>query len=192
MGKNSRNNSRKNSTKILASVALVAGAAVVAGLGTFGAWTSSTAAEQQVDAGKIELTDDKNGTLSAPVADVLPGDTIDRTITLTRAEDSEKFASVALNRAAPVSSELVTDTNGLKVTIDLVNDGQGAVNLVNNQPLVGNTDNLTQVTQLLNNGQDAKLRIRFSLPENAPNTLQGKSATAKFTFTALQRAGQAR
>jgi spore coat-associated protein N len=46
---------KTTSGKLLASAALVATAAGVAGLGTYGAFTSSTAAEQQVTAGKVEV-----------------------------------------------------------------------------------------------------------------------------------------
>ena len=47
---------KKTSTKILASVGLVATAAAVAGMGTYGAFTSSTAASASVASGTVNIT----------------------------------------------------------------------------------------------------------------------------------------
>ena len=49
MRKTTRPARRATATKVIASVALLAGAASVAGMGTFGAFTDTTTADQAVD-----------------------------------------------------------------------------------------------------------------------------------------------
>ena len=69
---------KTTSGKILASVALVGTAAAVAGMGTYGAFTSSTSASQAVTAGTVTIALGAPGpanTLNVPVAGLLPGRT---------------------------------------------------------------------------------------------------------------------
>lgn len=58
-----KNTARKHPTKVHASVVLVAGAASVAGLGTFGAFISTTAASEAVSAGHVEINLTKHAAL---------------------------------------------------------------------------------------------------------------------------------
>ena len=80
---------RKNVTKVLASVVLVGGAASVAGLGTFGAFTSTTSATESVSAGRvvIDMTNQAARGLDIAASNLVPGDTIQRAVQLTRGVD---------------------------------------------------------------------------------------------------------
>ena len=109
---------RATATKVVASVALLAGAASVAGLGTFGAFSSTTSASQEVAAGTVELGK-LAGTISEPVSGMVPGDRAERAVTLTRADKSETFGSVFLATTASGENLLSTDkTNGLQFSVE--------------------------------------------------------------------------
>ena len=87
--------------KVFASVVLVGGAASVAGLGTFGSFTSTTDASAAVASGKVEMT--LNGATSAGLVQatgLVPGDSVQRAITLARSADSETFGSVTMTTTA--------------------------------------------------------------------------------------------
>lgn len=58
---------RKNATKVFASVVLVAGAASVAGLGTYGSFTSTTSASETVTNGKVVIGLNQHSTLGTTV-----------------------------------------------------------------------------------------------------------------------------
>ena len=120
MGKHTTS-SRRNTAKILASVALVAGAASVAGLGTFGAFTSTTSASQEVATGKLTIGLTQSATAGTTIAasNLVPGDTVQRAVTLTRSSDTEAFGSVKLTTSPTVSNLLSSDAaNGLQLKLD--------------------------------------------------------------------------
>src|SRR4051812_5825271 len=106
--------------KVLASAALVGGAASVAGLGTFGAFTSTTSAAQAVSTGKLILGQATSvRDMTIPAANMVPGDTIQRTVTLTRSDDTEAFGTVKLTTSTPTGTLLTSDTtNGLQVKVE--------------------------------------------------------------------------
>ena len=99
--------------KVFASVVLVGGAASVAGLGTFGSFTSTTSASESVTAGKVVMT--LNG---AKARRPVPGEPDCSRATRPSARsrwpaaaDTEKFGSVSLTTAATdTSTKLVSDT----------------------------------------------------------------------------------
>lgn len=195
---------RSTSAKVLASVVLVAGAAGVAGLGTFGSFTSSTAADQQVSTGKVTLSSASQATRGFDVAatNMVPGDTVQRAVQLTRANDSETFGSVKLTTAGSTSNLLTTDaTNGLKLKVDqcsvawtkaassneLTCSGT-TTNLVAQRVVIGQNLDLGAATTALNsNAKVANVRAELFLPVDANNTFQGLSNTISFTFDATQR-----
>ena len=112
---------RKNVTKVLASVVLVGGAASVAGLGTFGSFTDTTTASQAVSTGivDIDLTQHATRGLDVAATNLVPGDTIQRAVRLTRSSTTEKFGTVTLSTSGATANLLTTDTaNGLKVKVD--------------------------------------------------------------------------
>ncbi len=202
--------SRKSVTRVAASVALVAGATAVAGLGTFGSFTSSTQATEAVSSGetKIELGNQAQG-LDVAAVNLVPGDTVQRAVQLTRAGVTEGFGSVKLTTtsAAAAPSILTTDaTNGLQLSIDqcsvpwvksattraMTCDG-ATTSILAASPAVGANRDLAKVTETLNGeAKVSNLRLTLALPQAADNTFQLKSDTVKFVFDATQRAGEAR
>jgi spore coat-associated protein N len=201
-----------STTKILASVVLVAGAASVAGMGTFGAFTSTTTASETVATGKVVLTSAQHSVLGTTVsaANLVPGDTVQRALTLTRSSDTEAFGSVKLTTtaAAGTASLLTSDTSmGLQMAIDQCTGGtwtKGTGNVltcaggtetvvVASRPVIGSAVDLADATTALNAaGAQSELRITLSLPAAADDTFQGKTSTIDFTFDATQRAAQSK
>jgi len=196
---------RKRSTKVLASVVLVASAASVAGLGTFGAFTSTTSASEAVANGYVEiaLTQHANLGTTVPATQMVPGDTVQRAVTLTRSARTEKFGSVKLTTtAATADSLLVTDlTNGLKLTVDqcstpwvksastneLTCSGT-STNVIASKAIIGSAVDMAAATATLNSAALASnLRIQLVLPTTADNSFQGLANTINFVFDATQR-----
>ncbi len=198
--------SRSNLTKVVASLALVAGAASVAGLGTFGAFTSTTSASESVASGKVTIgTGAPARSTDIPATGLVPGDTVQRAVTLTRANDSEQFGSVRLTTAATgTATKLTTDaTNGLQLNLDqctiawtkapttdeLLCAGTTTA-VITKRAVVGSALDMPAATTALNGSSTSHLRVTLALPTDADNTFQGLSTAIGFTFDATQRAGQ--
>lgn len=188
--------------KIIASVALVGTAAGVAGLGTFGAFTSSTTASQKVDSGTvtIALGTGAANTLNVPVTGVLPGDKIEKLVTLTNSGNSD-LNNVTLATTATAPTLLTTDpTNGLQLKIEncsaawVLTAGTytctpGATEVLANSPIItpaATPKTLTNLTSLTN-GKTDNLKVTTTLPASANNDFQTLSATVGFDFTGTQR-----
>ncbi len=203
--------SRKSLTRVVASVALVAGATAVAGLGTYGSFTSSTEATEAVASGetKIELAGQGAQGLDVAAVGLVPGDTVERAVQLTRAGTTEGFGSVALTTtsAATAPSILTSDkVNGLQLSIDQcsvawakaadskrMTCGGEVTSIVSAVPVLGANRDLAAVTRTLNGtAKVSNLRITLALPQAADNTFQLKADTVKFVFDATQRAAEAR
>ena len=93
--------------KIFASVVLVGGAASVAALGTYGSFTSTTSASETVSTGKVVLNSAAGVRgLSVDATGLVPGDTVQRTVTLSRSNDTESFGSVKLTTTATTNNVL--------------------------------------------------------------------------------------
>jgi hypothetical protein len=93
----------------------------MAGLGTFGAYTSTTSASATVTTGIVHIDLAASGAgnrMSVAATGVLPGDTVARAVDLS-STSTDALASVKLTTTAPVtSSTLNTDgTNGLQLLI---------------------------------------------------------------------------
>ncbi len=192
--------------RLAASVALVAGAAAVAGLGTYGAFTSSTSASESVNAGRIVLglADQVQG-LNVPATGMVPGDSAQRAVQLTRASGSETFGSVTLSTSG--GGVLASDPNGLKMLVEqcsvpwtkvgstMALSCSGTTTTVLSQravPMTGQALPAGVLSAVNGTGASANLRITLSLPLEAGNNLQGASGTIAFTFDATQRAGENR
>lgn len=200
-------NARRNSAKLLASLALVAGAAGVAGLGTYGSFTSTTSASTDVGSGivKLDLANQAARGLNVAVSSMVPGDYAQRAVTLTRATDSEAFASVGLTTAAGQDNLLGTGGAGLVLSIDACSAAWVKDTVTDDLTCPGTTTGvlaagpitrtatLNNVTAPLNGaGRVASLRIQLSLPVAADNRYQNLTNTVGFSFVATQRAGMAR
>lgn len=186
------------SGKILASVALVGTAAAVAGLGTYGGFTGSTKADQEVASGKVVIELGSTGnTLTTAVADLLPGDSVEKFATLTNSGSA--LNGVALTASTANATVLTTDAvNGLQVTIEScstpwteVSNGPdtcaaGAKSVLATSPVIGANRALSNLASVASGSSDI-LKITTRLPATADNTFQTKSSTISFTFDATQR-----
>ena len=101
--------------KILGSFAVLGAAASVAGLGTFASFTSSTSASQAITSGTVSITLGAAGAqtnrLNIPVSNVVPGDTIQRSVDLINngTITSDTLSSIQLTTSATITSLLDTD-----------------------------------------------------------------------------------
>src|SRR5436190_9786883 len=107
--------------KLLGSIAVLGAAASIAGLGTFATFTSSTSASNSISSGTVSIALGATGSvtnrLTVNATNIVPGDTIQRSVDLT-SSSSDPLGSASLTTSALPSSLLDTDaTNGLQMTI---------------------------------------------------------------------------
>lgn len=199
---------RATAVKIFASVVLVGGAAAVAALGTYGSFTSTTSASETVSTGKVVMNSAAGVRgLSIDATNLVPGDTVERTVTLSRSNDTESFGSVKLTTTATSSNVLTSDaTNGLQLKVDTcpaawtkpagsnaLNCSGAVANVVSQRAVLGQNIDLAAVHTALNAaGATSNLRVTLTLPASADNTFQGLSNTINFVFDGTQRAAEAR
>ncbi|MFP3462389.1 hypothetical protein R5O87_16230 [Arthrobacter globiformis] len=199
-----------NSTtgKVIASLALVGTAAAVAGLGTYGAFTSTTNASTDVSSGTVAIALGSSGAanrLSVAATGLVPGDTVQRAVTLTNAAGNQALAGIKLTTTAPTSSKLDTDpVSGLQLTIDSCSvpwteagtapaythtcSGGTASTVLASRAVIGTDLPLSNLTTVAANKTD-NLRVTLTLPTGADNTFQAKSSTIDLAFTGTQRSG---
>ena len=204
-----RPGSRATAVKLFASVVLVGGAASVAALGTYGSFTSTTSASENVSTGKVVLNSAAGVRgLSVDATNLVPGDTVQRTVTLSRSTaDTDSFGSVKLTTTATTNNVLTSDaTNGLQLKVDQCsvawtkpansNDLQcsgSTTTVVAQRAVLGQNIDLAAANTTLNAaGATSHLRTTLTLPTNADNTFQGLSNTINFVFDGTQRAAEAR
>lgn len=197
--------------KLLASVALVGGAASVAALGTYGGFTSTTSANEAVATGRVELRAGSGPVrgLDVPATGLVPDDTVQRQLVLTRSSRSETFGSVTMTTSSRSQNLLTQDTtNGLQLEVDLCPSAWEKKSEDSNElTCAGTTTPLAATRAVLGDDLDlgpavtaalndetgvAHLRITLSLPETADNKFQGLSNRIGFEFVATQRAGEYR
>ena len=126
----------------------------------------------------LALTTDRGATAAVSLGDLVPGDTVDRTITLKNTGGLGFRYTVSATQTA--STLLWTDpTNGLQLTVVT---GAGAV--LYSGPLSG-LGALPGPTTLIPGGTEL-LRYTFDFPAGAPGTLQGLVQDLTLVFTATQ------
>lgn len=199
---------RKTAKKVLLSVAALAAAAGLAGVGTYASFTSSASVDQQISTGTLTVALGASGTsanrLDIAATAVAPGDTIQRAVNVISGGTID-LGSVSLTTAPTTgnSSLLDTDTtNGLQMTIDRCSVawteggtapaytytcGGTTSAVLASTPIVGT--NMALSNLLLTSGSTNNLRVTLSLPTTAGNTFQNVSSTIRYTFTGTQRAG---
>jgi spore coat-associated protein N len=202
---------KSTSGKVLASVALLGVAASVAGLGTYGSFTSTTSASETVTAGTVDVQLGAAGTaanrLTVAATGVVPGDTIQRAATLTNA-GNQNFGGVTLSTTAVgTATKLTTDAvNGLQVAVDACSvpwteagtapaytyTCSGTVTSVLPTRQIIGTDVVLSNLQSIASTKADNLRVTATLPIAADNTFQGLTSTVNFAFTATQRAATSR
>ncbi len=192
---------KTTSGKILASVALVGTAAAVAGMGTYGAFTSSTSASQAVTAGTVTIALGAPGpanTLNVPVAGLLPGDKVEKLVTLANTGNSDLNNVTLTTSAGATGSLLTTDvTNGLQLTIENCsvawtgatapyNCAGTKTTVLASGPVIAANKALNNLTSLASTKTD-NLKVTTAFPATANNDFQGATSTIAFAFTGTQR-----
>ena len=126
----------------------------------------------------LALTTDRGATAAVSLGDLVPGDTVDRTITLKNSGSLGFRYTVSATQTA--STLLWTDsTNGLQLTVAT---GAGAV--LYSGPLSG-LGALAGPSTLIPGGTEL-LRYTFGFPAGAPDALQGLVQDLTLVFTATQ------
>ena len=188
-----------NSRRVLATIGVVGVVGALAATGTYSAFTGSTQTTQNISSGTLTLTAGSN-TLTVPATDIAPGDTIQRTLTLT---PGGTVGTSAINVAttATTSSLLDTDTtNGLQMRIEKCDSAWVAAGATftcasGQADVLGapTTKPVVQTTPLALTGVSLTganyLRVTLSLPTSADNSFQNQSSAIEYTFTSAQRAG---
>src|SRR5690349_16295933 len=110
-----------NTRKVVGSLAVVGTAAAVAGLGTFGTFSDSTApVSTTVQTGTVDINlAQPSGAVAIPanVTGFVPGDSMTRAVNLSN-NGTSALSSISLASSSTASNALVTDTtNGLQLTI---------------------------------------------------------------------------
>ena len=196
-----------NTRKVVGSLAVVGTAAAVAGLGTFGTFTDSTAPlNTTVATGTVDINlAVPSGGVAIPVTTTgfVPGDSLSRAVDLSN-NGTSALSGITLQSSATAGSILTTDgTNGLQLAVKSCSVAwtqggtpsaptytcSGTQTALVNGPAVGN--NLLNGLASMNAGGVDHLVFSVSLPASADNTFQGKSASLSLTFTGTQRTGQA-
>lgn len=192
---------KTTSGKILASVALVGTAAAVAGMGTYGAFSSSTSASQAVTAGTVKVALGAPGaanTLNVPVTGLLPGDTVEKLVTLENTGNSGLNKVTLTTDAGATASLLTTEAvDGLQLAIENCSipwTGTAApyscngtkTTVLGSSPIIMANADLANLTALTAAKTD-NLKVSTTLAKSAPNTFQGATSTISFTFTGTQR-----
>jgi len=195
---------KTTSGKILASVALVGTAAAVAGMGTYGAFTSTTSASQAVTAGTTVISLTGTNTLVDSVSGLLPGDSVEKFVTLSNPAGNSDLNAVTLSTTSPTPTTaniLTTDvTNGLQLTIEscttawtVVANGADTCSgtpatVLAKTSIIGANRTLANLASRTAAGAD-NLKVTTSLPTTASDSFQGLSSSITFTFDATQRTG---
>jgi camelysin-like metallo-endopeptidase len=193
--------------KVIGSLAIAGTAAAVAGLGTFGTFTDSTAPlNTTVASGTVDINlVQPSGAVAIPVTTngFVPGDSITRAVDLSN-NGTSALSQITLASTATAGSILTTDTvNGLQLAVKSCSTAwtqggtasaptytcSGTLATVLSAPVVG-TNVLSGLNSMNSSGVD-HLIFSISLPTSADNTFQGKSATLSLVFTGTQRTGQA-
>jgi spore coat-associated protein N len=192
--------------KVLGSIAVIGAAASIAGLGTFATFTSSTSASQAISSGTVSIalgaTGGVTNRLTVNATNIVPGDTIQRSVDLTNSS-SDPLGSVSLTTTASPSSLLDTDaTNGLQMTITSCSvpwtesgtspaftySCSGSTStVVASRAVIGSNISLSGLNVLSSATGTDHLRVTLSLPSSAGNTFQGLNTTVTYAFTGTQR-----
>lgn len=191
--------------KVFATGALIATAAGAAGLGTFGSFTSSTSASESASSGTVAINLGASGAanrLSVNATNIVPGDTMQRAVTLTNGGTSN-LSAITLTTTATTSSKLDTDTtNGLQLRVDSCSTAWTeagtapaytytcsgtTTNVLASRPVIGANLALSGLTSLTSGNTD-NLVVTLTFPAGADNTFQNQSSVLNLAFTGTQRA----
>jgi hypothetical protein len=194
-------NRRRSATTVVGAIAAVGAAVAVAGLGTMGGFTDSTApVGTKVDTGVLSID------VSQPVGAVpfdggamVAGDSRAALIDLVNNGDTP-LSTVRLTSWATQSSVLDSDrANGLQVRVDScsvawtqsagVPTCAGTVKVYLDLPVIIDNQSLPGTAALAAGATD-HLRLTASLPSTASgDAFEGATSGLSFQFTGVQRSG---
>jgi predicted ribosomally synthesized peptide with SipW-like signal peptide len=195
--------------KLLVSAIAIGATAAIAGMATFGSFTSTTSASTPVSSGTVAIALGAAGQatnrLAVAATGIVPGDTIERTVDVLNT-GSEGFGSVSLDAKATSTSLLDQDSvDGLHLVIDKCSVAwteSGAApaftyacggvtsQVLASQAVASPIGVLSGIS--LNAGDANHLRFKLGLPQSAPNAMQGLTTALEYSFTGMQRSGAAR
>jgi hypothetical protein len=201
---------RNTARKIVGSLAVVGTAAAVAGLGTYGNFTDSTAPlNTTVETGTLSINlAQPVGAVAIPVstAGFVPGDSMSRAVNLVN-DGGSALGSVSLTTALTTpANALTTDTlNGLQLAVQACSVAwthggtasaptytcAGTERSLMTGSATPQSTNLVSPASLATGGVDHVV-FTISLPTSAASNMQGLTAGLSLTFTGVQRAGTAR
>jgi hypothetical protein len=200
------NRQRTTAVRIVGTAAVVGAAAAIAGLGTFGSFTTSSApVDTRVDSGVLSINvADAGDTLTMPFGGglFLAGDSRSYRVDLVNDGDAA-LGSLTMTSRATASSILDTDAvHGLQLTVkscsvawtvaDSVYSCAGTQNSFYNGPIVASGSAMTGAASLAVGGVD-HLLMTAALPSTASgDAFEGATSSLEFFFTGTQRAGSAR
>lgn len=172
----------------------------------FGAFTASTNVTHDVGSGTMTLALGATGSVTnrmdVAAADIAPGDTIQRTLTVTPG-GTVALSGVELTLTAPTSSLLDTDPDdGLQIVVERCSVQWTEAGPPYTYSCGGATSVVvasTSVDALVDAGTTAlanelvaaanHLRVTLTFPTTADDTFQGLSTTLDFAWSGVQRAG---
>ena len=163
------------SSKVLVPfVTMLAAGAVAVGSGA--TFTSQSTHTVSVTAGTLHHTNSRNG-LALTVANIKPGDSLNGSLTITN--DGNLDSTLALKPTAASTSTFAAGALNLKIVetgvATPIYDGDFSALGAQNWDLGA-----------LNVGSVATLTYTVSMPSNAGDVNQGKTASAGFTYTTTQ------
>ena len=196
---------KTTAVKLLATVALVASAGAVAGIGTFGAYTDTTTADVSVASGKVSvLMNDSDQGIHVDAKNMVPGDTVVFPVSIKRATGSVELGDLTMQTAITNQNAL---TSALRLTVDscsqpwtvgssTVTCGGTKTNVSTDGALVGNGSTTAwgqtaTWVPTLNGSNGVYLRATLSLPSSAGNSTSGLTTGITWTLTGTQRTAKA-
>jgi len=195
---------RTHAVKLFVTVALVASAAAVAGIGTYGAYTDTTSADVSVGSAKVSvLVNDNDQGIHVDAKNMVPGDKVVFPVSIKRAAGSAELGDLALQTTITNHNAL---TDALRLTVDSCSkawtvSGSAVIcsgtttNVSTDGGLVGNGatsawgETSSWVTSL-NNNAPVHLRATLALPSSAGNATAGLTTGVTWTLTGTQRTGK--
>lgn len=192
---------RRNTAKIFATVALVASAGAVAGIGTYGAYTDTTTADVNVGSAKVSvLMNDNDQGIHVDAKGMVPGDKVVFPVSVKRAAGSAELGDVTLQTT-------ITDQNALTAALRLTVDSCSKAWTVSGSAVTcsGTTTNVSTDGGLVGNGATSAwgetaswvpnlnsntpiyLRATLTLPSSAGNSTAGLTTGVTWTLTGTQR-----
>ncbi|WP_116451177.1 hypothetical protein [Blastococcus litoris] len=195
---------RRTAAKVVASLGIVGASVAIAGLGTFGSFTETTApVETNVETGTVSIRLSPAASYASvpfTAGGLMPGDSTSTPFDLVNDGDVA-WDSVTFTSWATSSSLLDTDqVNGLQLTLEscptswtVVGSGYacgGAVQEFYSGPII--MDDALAGAASLQPGQVDHLLATIDFPTTAGEAHENKVSQLAFAFTAVQRDGAAR